>query len=111
MMSEDEITYKDIEEYESLFALAPSFLLKRFAKKNSNLVLKFHSSIQSHLENLNDEQKRKLDIILKTDVSELQNILHEAYVQTDKKQYKILANPKYKQFIELNLNEIRKMVN
>ncbi len=110
MMGEDEITYKDIEEYDSLFSLAPSFLLERFARKNTNLVLKFHSSIQSHLDKLDETHKKKLDIILDTDVDRLQALLHEAYLKTNKKQYKILANPKYKYFIEFNLNEIRKMV-
>ena len=109
-MGEDEITYGDIKEYESLFTLAPSFLLERFAKRNSNLVLKFKSTIESHIDNLNDDQKNKLDIILKTDVEDLQNILYDAYMKSNKKQYKILANPKYKDFIEFNLDEIRKMV-
>ena len=109
-MGEDEITYEDIKEYESLFTLAPSFLLERFAKRNSNLVLKFKSTIESHIDNLNDDQKNKLDIILKSDVEDLQNILYDAYMKSNKKQYKILANPKYKDFIEFNLDEIRKMV-
>ena len=109
-MGEDEITYEDIKEYESLFTLAPSFLLERFAKRNSNLVLKFKSTIESHIDNLNDDQKNKLDIILKTDVEDLQNILYDAYMKSNKKQYKILANPEYKDFIEFNLDEIRKMV-
>ncbi len=109
-MGEDEITYEDIKEYESLFTLAPSFLLERFAKRNSNLVLKFKSTIESHIDNLNDDQKNKLDIILKSDVEDLQSILYDAYMKSNKKQYKILANPKYKDFIEFNLNEIRKMV-
>ena len=55
-------------------------------------------------------KKNKLDIILKTDVEDLQNILYEAYMKSNKKQYKILANPEYKDFIEFNLDEIRKMV-
>ena len=79
-MGEDEITYGDIKEYESLFTLAPAFLLERFAKRNSNLVLKFKSTIESHIDNLNDDQKNKLDIILKTDVEDLQNILYDAYM-------------------------------
>lgn len=106
----DEITYEDIKDYETLFTLAPSFLLERFARKNKNLVLKFKPTIESHLSNLTDEQKNKLDLILNADVDELQSMLHEAYMKSNKKQYEILANPKYKQFIELNLGEIRKIV-
>ena len=109
-MSEDKIDYNDVREYEDLFKLAPSFLLERFAKKNSNVVLKFKSQIESHLHKLNDAQKNKLDMILKKDVEELQAIMHEAYQISKVKQYKILANPKYKEFIEINLNEIRKIL-
>ena len=109
-MSENKITYDDILEYESLFSLAPSFLLERFAKRNSNLVLKFKSTIESYICNLSDDQNHKLDIILNSDVDYLQSLLHEAYLKNNKKQYEILANPRYKQFIELNLGEIRKMV-
>lgn len=109
-MSGDKISYEDVREYESLFKLAPSFLLERFARKNSNVVQKFHSHIASHLSNLTDKQKNKLDIILNSPVEELQAIMGEAYKKTRIKQYKILANPKYKHFIEININELKKMV-
>lgn len=109
-MSGDEITYGDVKDYENLFLLVPSFLMERFARKNSNLVLKFKSQIRSHLENLNNVQKIKLDLILNSDVDELQAIMKLAYSKTKIKQYKILANPEYKRFIEINLDEIRKMI-
>lgn len=107
---DDKITYEDVMEYESLFTLAPSFLLERFARKNTNLVLKFESIIQGYLDNLTSDQKRKLDIILNSDVDDLQNIMNESYSKTGKKQFRILANPKYKQFIVDNLESIRKMI-
>jgi hypothetical protein len=109
-MSEDEITYRDVREYESLFTLTPSFLLERFAKKNANLALKYESVIRGHLSKMNGEQKRKLDIILNSETDHLQKIMAKAYEISKKKQYKILANPEYSQFIEDNLSEIRKMV-
>ena len=109
-MGENEITYDDILEYESLFSLAPSFLLERFAKRESNLVLKFKSTIQSYMNNLDNEQKEKLDIIIDSDISQLQSLMQEAYQKTNKKQFRILANPRYKHFIEVNLDEIRKML-
>ena len=94
MMGSDKITYIDVKEYESLFMLVPPFLLERFAKKNRNLVLKFKSTINNHLANLSIEQKNKLDIILNMDADELQSIMGEAYMKSNKKQYKILSNPK-----------------
>ena len=110
LMGENEITYDDILEYESLFSLAPSFLLESFAKRESNLVLKFKSTIQSYMNNLDNEQKGKLDIILDSDISQLQSLMQEAYQKTNKKQFRILANPRYKHFIDVNLDEIRKML-
>lgn len=110
-MSEDKITYEDVEQYEKMFTLTPSFLLERFAKKNTNLVLKFESKARHFLDNLSDYQKNKLNIVLNSDIDELQAVMSDAYSRTNKKQYKILANPKYKEFIELNLDEVRKIIN
>ena len=106
----EKITYDDVVDYNYLFTFSPSFLLERMAKKNSNLVKKFKSTIQSYMDNLTDIQCVKLNVILDSDVSELQAIMQEAYEKTNKKQYRILANPNYSQFIELNLNELKGMV-
>ena len=106
----DKISYDDLKEYQHLFTLTPSFVLKRMAKKNSNLVAKFRQSIESHLSKLDDEQKIKLDLILNSDVDDLQSLLAEAYLKTKMKQYEILADPKYKDFIELNINELKKII-
>ena len=46
----DKITYGDVREYENLFIMAPSFLLERFAKRNSNIVSKFKSQIHINLQ-------------------------------------------------------------
>ena len=107
----DKITYEDFKEYESLFSLAPSFMLKHFARKKTNLVLKFQSAIEDYLDGLTDEEKRKLEIVLNSDVDELQAFMREVYKRDHKKQYKILADPKNKEFIELNLAEMRKLTN
>lgn len=110
-MSEEKITYEDVEEFEKLFKLVPSFLLERFAKKNTNMVLKFESKVDVFLNNMDEYHKNKFNIVLNTDVDELQAIMKDAHSRTGIKQYKILANPKYKQFLEVNLNELRKKVN
>lgn len=109
-MSNDKITYSDVEEYERLFTLAPSFLLERLASRNTDLVSKFKPIIQGYMNDLTSEQKSKLDIILASEVHELQDIMHEAYLRSKKRQYKVLANPKYRQFIEDNLEGIRRML-
>lgn len=109
-MGDEKIGYEDVREYEGLFKLAPSFLLEMFARKNSNIVLKFKPQILSHLNNLNAHQKSKLNVILNSPVEDLQSVMAEAYKKSRIKQYKILANPKYKEFIELNLDELRKLI-
>ena len=110
-MDNEGITYRDVEEYEKFFNLTPPFLLERFAKKNTNLVLKFESKVKSYMTNLNDNQKKKLDFVLSSKIEDLQRVMEDAYRHSGKKQYKILANPKYKDFIETNLKEVSKMIN
>lgn len=107
---DEKLTYKDIEEYEHLLTLAPSILLKRMARKKSNLVDKFKPKVQSYISSLNENQQKKLDILLASDVDDLQELMGEAHSHSNKKQYKILADPKNKEFIEINLNELKKLV-
>lgn len=105
----EKLSYDDVKQYEHLFSLVPSFMLERMAKKNRNLVDKFKSKIQPRLESLSENQRNKYEMILNSDVDELQSIMAEAYEKTDKKQYKILANPDYKEFIETNIEELKKL--
>ena len=107
----DKITYEDIEMYQQLFTLAPAFLLERMARKNSNLVLKFHSHITKHLEKLSNHEREMLNLILNSDIDDLQQIMEDAYKKSNMKQYKILSDPKYREFVELNINELRKIIN
>ena len=106
----DKISYEDVRQYHHLFTMAPSFVLDMMAATNSNLVLKFKSTVQSYMNKLTDEERSKLNIILTSDIDDLQAIMDEAYRKTRKKQYRTLANPKNKNFIEKNLNELRKMI-
>lgn len=107
---EEKITCDDVLEYQHFLKLAPPFLLGRMAKKKSNLVSKFESKVKSYLANLNDDQRKKLAIVLVSDVDDLQVAFSEAYEKSNKKQFKILADPKNKEFIELNIEELKKIV-
>ena len=107
---EGKITYEDLKEHQHIFTLAPAFILKGMARRNSNLVKKFQPTIESHLNKMNEGQKSKLNVILNSDVEDLQNLLKQAYIHTKLKQYQILADPKNREFIELNLNELRKLI-
>ena len=105
----NEITCDDVLAFEHLFSMVPAFVLERMAKRNTNLVSKFESKIVPRLQNLNDDHKNKLDFILNSDIEVLQTLMDEAYQKSGKKQFRTLANPNYKQFIEQNLDEIRKL--
>ena len=109
-MSQDKITYEDLKPYASLFTKAPSLLLGRMIKKNANLVSKFQSTVKSSLGKLNDKQKEQLNIILNSDVEDLQSVLKEAYDKTGKKQFKLLSEDKAKDFIKINLDYLKKIV-
>lgn len=109
-MMNDKLTCDDVMKYEHHASKVPAFLLSRMAKRNSNLISKFESQIKPRLGNLDENHKRLLDIVLNSDVSELQEVMGEVYAKTDKKQFKILADPKNADFIESNLDEVRKLL-
>ena len=109
-MSEDKITYDEIQKYEFVLTKVPSLLLGTMIRRNSNLVSKFESQIISKLNNLNEVQEKQLDIILNSEVSEIQERLKDAYKKSGKRQYKQLSDPKATKFIEDNLAELKKIV-
>ena len=109
-MTEDKITYEDIQKYEFVLSKVPSLLLGTMIRRNSNLVSKFESQIISKLNNLNEVQEKQLNIILNSEVSEIQELLKVAYEKSGKKQYKQLSDPKATKFIEDNLSELKKIV-
>ena len=105
----DKITYNDLKEYDFLFTMTPPF--NGYSKKrNTNVVKKFNSTVKSNLDNLNEKQKKQLNIIINTDIEELQEVLEIAYKKTHKKQYKLLSDYKARDFIKLNLDELKKLI-
>ena len=104
------VTLADVMEYKHLFTIAPAFVLGAMARRNSNLVQKFKPSVLEYMGELTDDQKRKLAVILTSDIDDLQAVMREAHRKTGKKQYKILADPSNRDFIEKNLSELRKLI-
>ena len=109
-MSEEKLTYEDIKAYEKLFTMTPSFILSTMIKRNTNLVLKFKSQVVKFINGLNEKQEKQLELIFNSDIDNLQALMMEAYKKSKKKQYKLLANPKNKDFIKMNLDELKKLV-
>lgn len=111
-MSDSEIiiTEKDVIETLDLFTKVPSILLRRWVSKNSNLVKSFQSQMESYKSRLSSRDMARVEKVMEMPVEELQEILKKAYVRTGKKQLKILADPKARPFIVLNLQEARKIL-
>lgn len=65
---EDKITLNDVEQYQHFLNKIPAFLLRIMAKRNSSIVKKFESRIKSHIVNLSDSERKKLDVLLNTDM-------------------------------------------
>ena len=109
-MTEEKLSYDDVKEYESLFTMAPSFVLNAMVKRNTNLVKKFQPSIVKYLKNLTPVEKEKLNHILNADTESLQKLMFVSYKKTGKKQYYILANPENREFVRMNLDELKQLV-
>jgi len=109
-MSEEKLTYEDVRAYEKLFTMTPSFILSTMIRRNTNLVEKFKSQVVKFIGNLNEKQEKQLDLILNSDIDNLQVLMMEAYKKSKKKQYKLLGNPKNKDFIKMNLDELKKLL-
>lgn len=106
----EKLTYQDVLEYQNLLKLAPLFILKRMARKKSNLVKKFEPNVREYIETLDSHHQEKLNILLNSNIEDLQTLMDEAYRKTNNKQFKLLADPKNKEFIHINLEELKKLV-
>lgn len=107
---EIKITEDDVIELMDSFTKVPSFILKGLVSGNVNVVKSFQSQIESDKDKLSSEEMSKIRVVLETPVPELQNILKRAYLKTNKKQLKILADPEAEPFIEKNLGELEDLL-
>ncbi|MBU4536303.1 MAG: hypothetical protein KKF16_10990 [Euryarchaeota archaeon] len=112
MAHEDEITIteKDVINTMDIFTKIPSILLGRWVSKNKNLVKTFEGQVNGYKNQVSPEDMQKLEIIMEMPVSELQSILQKAYLQTGKKQLKILSSSQARPFIETNLMELKRVL-
>jgi hypothetical protein len=104
------ITEQDVIELVDLFTKVPSIILKRMVSRNVNVVKSFESQIESYKSQLSDVEVLKIEKVLQMPVPELQKIMYNANVSTEKKQLKILADSNAEPFIEKNLNQLRKVM-
>ncbi|WP_414469229.1 hypothetical protein [Methanobacterium sp. ACI-7] len=108
MESKDvKITEKDVMELMDFFTAVPVVLLKGAISSNMNAVKTFENQIESYKTQLTPLEKQKIKAVTEMPVPEIQKILYNAYERTNKKQLKILADPKAEKFISRNLNELK----
>lgn len=103
---EVEINKKDIMGVMHVFTRVPPLMLKMVVKGNKNVVRSFESQIKDYYGKLTHEEIVKIEKVMETPVPQLQGILNEVYIETGQKQLKILADPKAKDFIKMNLREL-----
>lgn len=104
------ITEEDVVGLMDNFTKVPSFILKRMVSRNLNVVKSFESQIKAYKCQLTDMELLKIEKVMNMPVPELQVILYNAYVSTNKKQLQILADSNAVSFIEKNLNELEKVL-
>jgi hypothetical protein len=107
---EEKITEKDIIGVMDLFTKVPIILLKGAILRNMNVVKRFEDQIISYKTKLSLEELEKIELVTKMPVTELQRLLLSVYEKTEKKQFKLLADPNAQKFISINLNELRKIL-
>jgi hypothetical protein len=104
------ITEDDVVGLMDNFTKVPSFILKKMVSRNLNVVKSFESQIEAYKYQLTDVELLKIEKVMNMPIPELQVILHNAYLSTNKKQLEILADSNAMPFIETNLNELEKVL-
>lgn len=85
-------------------------LVNKYVSMNINAAEEFKNKIEDYKTKLTDEDLLKIGKIIETPVPELQNLLNELYLETKLEQFKILADPKAESLIELNLEELKRIL-
>ncbi|MGZ7108394.1 MAG: hypothetical protein ACXVHW_05455 [Methanobacterium sp.] len=88
----------------------PPFLVNSYISKDINAVKEFKDPIKERTAQLADDDLSKIRKILEIPVSDLQDLLNELYLITNLEQLKILAEQGAMPFIELNLEELKKIL-
>ena len=88
----------------------PTYALKKYITLNINAVDEFEVRITDYTAKLSEEELQTIKRIIEMPVPELQNILNNLYLETKMEQFQVLAGPEAKPLIELNINELKKLL-
>ena len=105
-----DIKEKDVAALLRLLRKFPPFVFNSYISSNINAVKEFDKTIKENTSHLTDDDLKEIRIIIEMPIPELQNVLNELYLITKLEQFKILADPKAVPFIELNLEELKKIL-
>jgi len=101
---------KNIEGLLKLLEKFPPYVVNGYVSKNINAVKEFEDQIKENTAHLTDDDLLKVRKIVEMPVSELQNLLNELYTITSMEQLKILAEPSAEPLIELNIQELKRIL-
>jgi hypothetical protein len=120
-----ELKEKDVYGWLRKFERIPTFVVNLYISMNINVVKEFEGQMEENyghltdesilkikkvMNELTDEDLLKIRKILEMPVPELQNLLNELYLITNIEQFKILAEPKAEPLIELNVEELKRIL-
>lgn len=101
---------KDISKILKSVQRIPPFVVNKYVSLNINLAEELEEQISDYKDKLTDDDLLKIRKIIETPVEELQTILNELYLETNIEQFKIMADPKAKPLIDLNVRELRRIL-
>lgn len=105
-----EVKDKDIWRVLRTVEQMPPVVINKYVSMNINAAYEFKSQIEEYKDKLTDEDLLKIRKIIETPVIELQNLLNELYLETKLEQFKILAEKEARPLIELNLEELKRIL-
>ena len=103
---EEKVIWKVLNTLDQL----PPFVVNKYIKLNINAAEEFEDQIKDQKNKLSDADLLKIRKIIETPSEKLQQVLKELYTETDMEQFKILAESDAKPLIELNLEELKKII-
>ncbi len=104
------VNEKDIYKILHTVEQIPPFVVNKYVSLNINVVEEFDERIYEYKKELTKDDLFKIRKIIETPIEELQMLLNKLYLETKMEQFKILAGPDAKTLIEMNLQELKRIL-
>lgn len=101
---------KDIWKILNTIEQLPPYVVEKYVSLDINAVEEFEDQIKNYRNKLSEEDLLKIRKIIDTPVEDLQDVLSELYQETNMEQFKIMADPEAKPLIDLNIQELRRIL-